>query len=157
MFFNEEIGFKYRMSAMQAALGLAQLERLDELIARKREIFGWYRERLAGISEVSLNNEAPDVFNSYWMVTVMAGRARAIEKETLIPRLRERGVDVRPFFYPLSALPAYRDHSSADGARQRNPNAYDISPRGVNLPSGYNMTPALAGQVCEALLAALAE
>jgi perosamine synthetase len=157
MFFNEEIGFKYRMSAMQAALGLAQLERLDELIARKREIFGWYRERLAGVSEVSLNNEAPEVFNSYWMVTVLAGRARGIEKETLIPRLRERGVDVRPFFYPLSALPAYRGHPSAAGARRRHPNAYDVAPRGVNLPSGYNMTPALAGRVCDALLAALAE
>jgi Predicted pyridoxal phosphate-dependent enzyme apparently involved in regulation of cell wall biogenesis len=155
MFFNEEVGFKYRMSGMQAALGLAQLERLDELIVRKREIFGWYRDRLSGVAEVSLNNEASDVFNTYWMVTVLAGRDLGVNKETLIPRLRERGVDVRPFFYPLSAIPAYRDHPSATAARARNPNAYDISPRGVNLPSGYNMTPALVGQVCDVLLAAL--
>lgn len=152
-FFNEEIGFKYRMSAMQAALGLAQFERLDELIARKREIFGWYRERLAGVASIGLNNEAPDVFNSYWMVTALTN----VNKETLIPRLRDRGVDVRPFFYPLSALPAYRDHPSSAGARERNPTAYAISPRGVNLPSGYNMTPALVGQVCDTLLAALDE
>lgn len=155
MFFNEEVGFKYRMSGMQAALGLAQLERLDELIVRKREIFGWYRDRLSGVAEVSLNTEASGVFNSYWMVTVLAARELGINKETLIPRLRERGVDVRPFFYPLSAIPAYRDHPSSAGARVRNPNAYDVSPRGVNLPSGYNMTPALVGQVCDALLAAL--
>jgi perosamine synthetase len=151
MFFNDDLAFKYRMSAMQAALGLAQLERLDELIARKRDIFGWYRERLARISGIELNHEASDVFNSYWMVTVLTN----VDKEKLIPRLRERGVDVRPFFYPLSAIPAYRDHPSAAGARERNPNAYAISPRGVNLPSGYYMTQSRFGLVCETLDAAL--
>ncbi len=63
MFFNSEIGFKYRMSALQAALGLAQLERLDELVARKREIFAWYRARLS--NAVTLNSEAVDVLNTY--------------------------------------------------------------------------------------------
>lgn len=155
MFFNESIGFKYRMSAMQAALGLAQLERLDDLIARKREIFGWYRERLSAQKQVSLNDEPAGVFNTYWMVTALADRALGIGKETLIPRLREQGVDVRPFFYPLSAIPAYRGHPAAAGAPARNPNAYAISPRGVNLPSGYNMTPALVDRVCTVLLAAL--
>ena len=85
------------------------------------------------------------------MVTVLT----KLDKETLIPRMRERGVDVRPFFYPLSALPAYRSHPSAAGARERNPNAYAISPSGINLPSGYNMTPALVEQVCDTLLATL--
>ena len=156
MFFNEEVGFKYRMSSMQAALGLAQLERLDELIAKKREIFAWYRARLAGNKKVSLNNEAEGVLNTYWMVTVLTDPALGITKETLIPLLRERGVDVRPFFYPLSALPAYRGHPSAEGAQARSPVAYDIAPRGVNLPSGYNMTPELVDRVCGVLDDALA-
>ena len=106
---------------------------------------------------VSLNNEASDVFNTYWMVTALIDRSRGLDKETLIPRLLARGVDTRPFFYPLSAIPAYRDHPSAAGARKRNPIAYDVSPRGVNLPSGYNMTPALVDEVCEALASALNE
>jgi perosamine synthetase len=157
MFLNNEVGFKYRMSSMQAALGLAQLERLDELVARKREIFGWYRERLADVAGIGLNNPSRDVFDSYWMVTVVVDPSHGINKEMLIPQLLQRGVDVRPFFYPLSAIPAYRYHPSAIMARIRNVNAYDISPRGVNLPSGYNMTPALVDQVCAALASALSE
>src|SRR5262249_28581670 len=64
MFWSQTIGQKYRMSAMQAALGLAQLERLPELIERKRAIFGWYQRELEGVDGVTLNAEAPDVFNS---------------------------------------------------------------------------------------------
>jgi perosamine synthetase len=155
MFYNQAIGFKYRMSAMQAALGLAQLERLDELVARKREIFGWYRERLAVASGITLNGDRAEVFSSYWMVTALVDPALRLEKEALIPRLLQRGVDVRPFFYPLSALPAYRDHPSATGARERNPHAYDIAWRGINLPSGYNLTQGLVNRVCDALLSAI--
>jgi perosamine synthetase len=157
MFFNKEVGFKYRMSGLQAALGLAQLERLDELVARKREIFGWYRERLANVVGVTLNTEANDVFNTYWMVTALVDRNLNISKETLIPRLLQHGVDVRPFFYPLSAIPAYRDHVASADAHKRNPNAYDVSPRGVNLPSGYNLTRELVDRVGDALTSALGE
>jgi perosamine synthetase len=153
MFFNNEVGFKYRMSSLQAALGLAQLERLDELVARKREIFGWYRERLAAVDGVTLNSEAAGVLNTYWMVTALIDASRKIGKETLVPRLTEQGISVRPFFYPLSAIPAYAAHPTAAGARVRNPVAYDISWRGINLPSGYNMTPELVDRVCAALIA----
>lgn len=155
MFFNDEVGFKYRMSALQAALGVGQLERLDDLIARKREIFAWYQERLGPVNEVMLNNEAPGVFNSYWMVTALIDPGLGVSKEALIPRLAEQGVAARPFFYPLSAIPAYRDHPSSVGARERNPVAYATSWRGINLPSGYNMTPELVDRVCAALASAI--
>ena len=69
-FFNQEIGFKYKMSALQAAIGLAQMERIEELIARKRDIFNWYREALAGLP-LTLNAEPEGVRNSYWMVTAV--------------------------------------------------------------------------------------
>jgi perosamine synthetase len=155
MFFNDEVGFKYRMSALQAALGVAQLERLDELVARKREIFGWYRDRLSACNTITLNGEATDVCNTYWMVTALVDPALGVGKEALVPRLTEQGISVRPFFYPLSAIPAYRSHPSSAGARERNPVAYDVSWRGVNLPSGYNLTPELVDRVCVALLAAI--
>lgn len=145
MFFNSEIGFKYRMSALQAALGLAQLERLDDLVARKREIFGWYRARVGNF--VTLNGEAPDVLNTYWMVTALTDAKSGPSKETLIPLLRDAGVDCRPFFYPLSALPAYRDLPAAQGASARNPIAYEVSWRGINLPSGFNMDESLVERV----------
>ena len=156
MFCNSEVAFKYRMSGLQAALGLAQLERLDELVGRKREIFAWYRERLAGVNGLALNNEAADVLSTYWMVTVLTDPSLNISKEALIPRLIERGINVRPIFYPLSGIPAYSQHQSAAGARDRNPVAYDLSWRGVNLPSGYNMTPELVDAVCGGLQSVLA-
>ena len=153
MFYNDEVGFKYRMSAMQAALGVAQLERLDELVTRKRDIFGWYRDRLAGVDGITLNREAGGVFNTYWMVTALIDPAFGVSKEALIPRLTAQAIGVRPFFYPLSAIPAYRDHPSSAGARERRPVAYDLSWRGLNLPSAYTMTPELVDRVCTALIA----
>ena len=153
MFFNSEIGFKYRMSALQAALGLAQLERLDELVARKRQIFAWYRAGLG--NAVTLNSEASDVLNTYWMVTVLTDARCGPAKETLIPLLRAAGVDCRPFFYPLSALPAYRATPAAQGAASCNPTAYDIAWRGINLPSGFNMDESLVDRVVTILCRSL--
>ncbi len=135
MFFNEEVGWKYKMSSMQAALGLAQLERLDELVAGKRRIHGWYREQLAGWIGGLLNPDVPGLYNSYWMTTIILDRDIGLTKEAIVPLLRERGVDVRPFFYPLSGIPAFRDTPQARAARARNINSYAITPYGINLPS----------------------
>lgn len=157
MFWNTEIGYKYKMSSMQAALGLAQLERIDELVAAKRRIFAWYREGLEGLAGITLNAEPAHTVNSYWMVTVLLDRDRGIEKETLIARLAERGVDSRPFFYPLSALPAFADLPEAAEARARNRISYALSPYGVNLPSGLTLTHALVEEVCKALKSALSD
>ncbi|MFN2566681.1 MAG: DegT/DnrJ/EryC1/StrS family aminotransferase [Gemmatimonadaceae bacterium] len=157
MFYNAEVGYKYKMSAMQAALGLAQLQRVEELVARKREIFAWYARALgAQDGGLRLNAEPVGTRNSYWMVTVVLDPALGITKETLIPRMRERNVDCRPFFYPLSALPAFEGHPQATLARDRNEVSYRLSPYAINLPSGLNMTEELVGMVCERLLAAIA-
>jgi perosamine synthetase len=140
MYWSHTIGQKYRMSAMQAALGLAQLERLPELIERKRAMFGWYRRELAGVDGITLNAEAPDVFNSYWMVTAVLDPALGWTKEKIVPAMREFNIDCRPFFYPLSMLPAYHAMPAAAQARRRNSVAYAMSPYGVNLPSALSLT-----------------
>jgi perosamine synthetase len=140
MFWNHTIGQKYRMSSMQAALGLAQLERLPELIERKRAIFDWYRRALGTVPGVTLNSEAPDVVNVYWMVTAIVDPKFGWTKEKLVPALREQNVDCRPFFYPLSMLPVYESFPSAAAARARNSAAYAVAPYGVNLPSALSLT-----------------
>ena len=139
MFFNEEVGWKYKMSSMQAALGLAQLERIDELVTKKREIFSWYRKALADWNLGSLNPDVPGLFNSYWMTTLLLDASLGIKKETLVPRLRQQGIDVRPFFYPLSAIPAFRDTPQAATARKTNSVAYSVSPYAINLPSALSL------------------
>jgi perosamine synthetase len=157
-FWNSEIGYKYKMSSMQAALGLAQLERIDELVERKREIFGWYAEELVAVEGITLNHEGPGIKNTYWMVTVIVDGARyGIHKTELISKLSEQGIDCRPFFHPLSSLPAYADSPHAETARARNRIAYAMSPYGVNLPSGFNMTRSRVAYVSERVRALLAE
>jgi perosamine synthetase len=150
-FFNREVAFKYKMSAMQAALGLAQLERIDELVTRKREIFAWYAEELEGVEGVRLNAEAPGTKIVYWMVTVVLDPELGITKDALQERLAAQGVDTRPFFHPLSALPAYEALPAAKAARERNHVAYALSPYALNLPSGLNLDRALVREVCTAL------
>jgi perosamine synthetase len=148
MFFNEEVGWKYKMSSMQAALGLAQLERIDELVAGKRRIYGWYREELADWIGGSLNPDVPGLYNSYWMTTVVLDPDTGLTKEAVVLYLRENGVDARPFFYPLSAIPAFHDTLHAAAARARNINSYSITPYGINLPSALALRQEDVTTVC---------
>ncbi len=151
MFYNTEVAFKYKMSSLQAALGLAQLERIDELIARKRQIFGWYSERLEGVPGLIFNAEPAGTKNSYWMVTVLLNDPDCRSKSDWMAALAEHGIDTRPFFHPLSSLPAYRGLPQAEEAAARNRHAYHIGCRGLNLPSGLNLTEQKVEYVCKVL------
>lgn len=151
MLWNTEVAYKYKMSSMQAALGLAQLERIDELVIRKREVFAWYDRHLRGVKEVELNHEPPGTKNTYWMVTAILDKGLGIEKERFIELMSDKDIDCRPFFYPLSSLPAYSDSRKAQQARQRNHVSYRISPWGINLPSALNMSEEDVRLVCEAV------
>lgn len=138
-FQNEEIGFKYKMSALQAALGLAQLERVDELVRQKIQIFRWYEQHLGDWPGVRLNVEPPGVLNSYWMTTIVLDPALGFTKQQLGAALAERGIDTRPFFNPLSSLPAYRNAADHHRARKMNHVSYGISPFALNLPSALRL------------------
>jgi perosamine synthetase len=151
MFFNHEVAHKYKMSSMQAALGLAQLERIEELLDYKRKIFAWYEQELGGVDGVRLNYEATGTKNVYWMVTVILDEKYGLKKERLMELMNERNIDCRPFFHPLSSIPAYAETKQAERARARNRVSYSLSPYGINLPSGLNMTEARVRTVCDAL------
>jgi perosamine synthetase len=151
LFVNQEVAYKYKMSALQAAFGLAQLERIEELVARKRQIFSWYARYGSGVNGVTFNQEAPTTKNTYWMVTAVFDRQFGLRKEDVIAALRQYNIDTRPFFSPLSSLPAYRQ-LAGDGLWSRsNPVSYDIAARAINLPSGFNMTEALVKRVIDTI------
>ncbi|HBC54676.1 MAG TPA: glutamine--scyllo-inositol aminotransferase [Alphaproteobacteria bacterium] len=150
-FRSTEVGFKYKMSAMQAAMGLAQTERLDELIARKREIFAAYAARLGDVPGIKLNAEPDGVLNSYWMVTVIFPERFAGRKPALMDAFRKQGIATRPMFDPLSDIPAFAGTAQAQAARRRNSVSYDLAPRGLNLPSGYNLTTDDIDYICDAV------
>jgi perosamine synthetase len=148
LFYNTEVGYKYKMSSMQAALGLAQLERIEELIDRKREIFSWYLSELNGIDGLTFNNEPANTKNTYWMVTVIIDPILGIDKHQLMDGLKEKKIDTRPFFHPLSSLPAYENLPSANLARDLNLHSYKISKHGINLPSGMDITREKVAYIC---------
>lgn len=155
LFHNTEVAYKYKMSSMQAALGTAQLERVEELVAKKREIFSWYIQDLAGVDGINLNYEPPGTTNSYWMVTAVLDERFGLKKERLMELMAVQGVDCRPFFHPLSSLPAYAQSPQAVSARARNLESYRISPFAVNLPSALNLTRPQVELVCKVLLGVL--
>ncbi len=155
MFWNSEVAFKYKMSAVQAALGLAQIERVNELVARKRETFGWYQEELGGLAGVRWNAEPAGTRNAFWMTTAVIDPEYRIGNAALAARLALRGIDTRPFFHPLSSLPAYTARPEAARARERNVVARSIAGRGINLPSSALLTRGQVAEVAEAFRAAL--
>jgi perosamine synthetase len=154
-FFNAEVAYKYKMSSMQAALGLAQIERIEELIERKREIFSWYENAFRDDTGIVLNAEPRGVKNSYWMVTAVWDRSFFKRKNDVVVAMRDRGVDVRPFFHPLSSLPPYAEYPAAARAASTNAVSYDIGSRAVNLPSGFSLRAEDAQKVHDTLLRAL--
>lgn len=156
-FWNQEVAYKYKMSSMQAALGLAQLERVDELIERKRQIYADYAAQLAGVEGITLNYEEQGTKNTYWMVTAVLDSRYELDKEELADEFAKRDIDTRPIFYPLSSIPAYSNMPQAKNAAECNPVSYAIGPFGLNLPCGMDMTTEKITYVCDTLKQILKE
>lgn len=132
-FWSDTVGFKYKMSNIQAALGCAQMERIDELIERKHAIFTYYRERLSGLSGLSMNPELTGTVIGAWMPTVVFDRQTGVTRESLQDAFESENIDARVFFWPLSNLPMFEE-------KKENAVAYDIPSRSFNLPSYHDMT-----------------
>ena len=131
-FWADMVGFKYKMSNIQAALGCAQLERIEELIARKREIFHAYREGFAGLP-VAMNPEPQGCRNGYWMPTLVFDPEVRHLKDKAMQSLRARNIDARVFFHPLSDQGHFE-------IRHATPVSHDITSRAFNLPSYHDIT-----------------
>lgn len=149
MYYNYEVTYKYMPFNLQAALGYAQFQRLDELVSKKREIWQMYKERLADVEDIQLNAEPEGVYNSVWITGLVFGHSHNLTKQDAMAKLAEIGVPSRPFFYPLSSLPAYPGFE--ERYRSRNPGAYDISARGINLPGALNLTEDQIDAVCDGI------
>ena len=149
MYYNDEIGYKYVPSNIQAALGYAQLQRLNELINKKREILRMYKEKLSDIKDLQFNLENSDVFNGAWTTAVVFGKSHKMTKEEFIERMNKLGLLARPFFYPLSSLPAYPKYNKK--GKKLNPFSYDISSRGVDLSSALNIKEKEIDEICDGI------
>jgi len=147
-FVHREVGFNYRLTNVQAAIGLAQAERADEKVERKREIARWYAEAFAGVEDVELPWEAPGAKNVYWMYSVVLEHGNRVQ---VMERLRSENIETRPFFVPLHQQPLY----AAACRGERFPIAEEVAAGGLNLPSGNELTEATVERLATALRAAL--
>lgn len=144
-YFHPEVGFNYRMSNLQAAVGCAQLEEIEDILERKRRIAEEYTMRLRGVSGLSLAVEAPWAKSVHWMFSVLIEEGFGHTRDAVIRALEVRGIETRPFFVPLHRLPPYASAESR-------PIAEEIARKGINLPSGPTMTDSEIARVYTALI-----
>ena len=131
-FWPDVIGFKYKMSNIQAAIGCGQMERIDTLIKRKREILQVYKQAFQGIAGIKMNPEPENTVNGAWMPTVVFDTSMQISREHLQVAFAQENADARVFFWPLSSLPMFEPVRS-------NVLAWDIPERAINLPSYHDI------------------
>jgi perosamine synthetase len=144
-FWPDAIGFKYKMSNIQAAIGCAQLERIEELVNRKREILASYMIRLSALLGITMNPEYTGTINGAWMPTAVLHPSTGITREMMQQTFETANIDARVFFYPLSSLSMFED-------RPQNVNAWSIPGRAINLPSYHDMSEADIDRVAVTLL-----
>lgn len=132
-FWPDLVGFKYKMSNLQAAMGCAQIERIDDLIRRKRQILAYYKDQLGGGADcISLNPEPEGIKNGAWMPTVVFSKKSGITRDKLQKAFINENVDARVFFWPLSSLGIFESVPI-------NINSYSIAARAINLPSYHDI------------------
>ena len=144
-FWHEYVGFNYRMTNLQAAVGLAQLDRFGELVEIRRQQRNWYDQHLQNVRGLTLPTELPGSKSVFWMYGVQVEDAYGCTRDELRIRLAKRGVETRTFFVPMHLQPVYY----ARYAGQRFPVAEDLCARGLYLPSGPNLTEPEIAWVCQ--------
>ena len=132
-FWPDLVGFKYKMSNLQAAIGCAQMERIDDLIKRKRQILNFYKEQLTGLNSLRMNPEPIHMENGSWMPTVVFDPESGITREILQNAFKKENVDARVFFWPLSSLDFFNPVFE-------NKNSWSIPNRAINLPSYHDIS-----------------
>jgi len=130
------LGYNYRLTNVAAAIGLAQLERVDWHLGRRREIAGWYRDELAGVEGLELSPQEPWAQSAFWVFCAVLDEERFGPRDGAIAALAADGIETRPFFYPLHTLPIY----AAEHRGGPLPVAEDLGRRGLNLPSSARLT-----------------
>jgi perosamine synthetase len=148
-FYHEELGFNFRLTNLQAALGVAQLERMNEIVSRKRWMGHEYTRRLKDVRELQLPVEEPWARNVYWMYGGVLSERAGMDAGQFAERLKERGVDTRPFFLGMHEQPVF--HRRGLFINERYPVAEGLARRGLYLPSGLALTDKQLAQVCDAV------
>lgn len=137
-FLHHEIGYNYRMTNLQAAIGLAQLEKIDEYVTARRRNARLYNELLKNIEGITLPIEKEDSKNVYWMYSILIDMEKfGMSRDDLEKKLKNDGIETRPFFVPMHQQPLLKKLGLFKG--EEYPNAENISREGINLPSSSSL------------------
>jgi perosamine synthetase len=153
-FLHDELGYNYRMTNLQAAIGLAQVDKVEDYVKRKRRLAALYRERLREIKGIQLPVERSNVKNVYWMYGIVLDYSIGFDAIELGARLKEQGIDTRPFFLGMHEQPVFRDLGLF--VDESYPVSERIGRRGLYLPSGLKLEESEIDQICDALKRCLA-
>jgi len=148
-FYHEELGFNFRLTNLQAALGVAQLERIDQIVQQKRWMGSEYTSRLRDVIGLELPTEEAWARNVYWMYGVVLNESTGLNAREFASRLRDRGVETRPFFLGMHEQPVF--HKRGLFLNESYPVAERIARQGLYLPSGLALTPEQLARVCDAV------
>jgi perosamine synthetase len=146
-FWIDTNGWKYKMSNVQAAIGLGQLERIEELVEAKRRIFGWYAESLVGVPHLRLNREIPGTRSIYWMTSIYLEESCPLSRDALRSELKKHNVDTRDVFPAISQYPVWPVKQAPQ------PRGTRIGARAINLPSGVCLKREQVQYVCDQIRA----
>jgi perosamine synthetase len=152
-FYHTELGYNCRMTNLQAALGVAQIQRMDQIIARKRWMGAAYTERLAGIAGLQLPVEEPWARQVYWMYGLLLDESAGYDAVSFARRLHDEGVETRPFFLGMHEQPVFQQMGLFLG--EHYPVAERLARQGLYLPSGLGLTEQQLEEVCTAVRKAL--
>lgn len=151
-YWHEIVGFNYRMTNLQAALGVAQLKRIDEFVRRKREIAKLYTSFLSGVKGLVLHPEMSWAKNVYWLYSILINEKEfGLNRDQLMIKLDKNGVEVRRFFYPVHTMPPYRKYIKKHDVFNV---AEELSLRGINLPSSVKLTEQNIKQIVHLIISA---
>jgi perosamine synthetase len=148
-FHHEHLGFNFRMTNLQAALGIPQVARMDEIMAKKRAIAAAYMEGLREVAGIVLPIEEPWARSVFWMYGLVVDPEMGLDAEALAKRLADRGVETRPFFLGLHEQPVFRRRGWF--MHQKFPVAERLARQGLYLPSGLGLQPDQVEQVIDAV------
>ena len=148
-YFFTEVGYNYRLTNVACAMLCAQLERVDEIVAKRRQLFAGYREDLAGIPGIGFQPAAEWAAPAPWLFCVTVDEAAyGRSRDDLAGILAEAGIETRPFFIPIHRLPPYAD---APGSRRDLPHTDRLAGAGLNLPTSNHLTDADVSRVADVI------
>ena len=137
-FYHEALGYNFRMTNVQAAMGVGQIERIVETVTRKREIAHTYNAEFSGITGVQLPAEMPWTRNVYWVYGIVLGKERETDAVQVMSQLRERGIETRPFFLGMHEQPVFLEMGLFLG--ESYPVTEHLARKGFYIPNGLTLT-----------------